>query len=88
MPETLDSIAAKIAALSDHVDRRHDETRSALRTYIEAVDTKVGLVLEKVDDLIKRDMRHTAARVRFDDRLDNHELRLMVLESEEPASDD
>ena len=72
----------------DTLERRLDETKSELRTYIEAVDAKVGLVLEKVDDLIKRDMRHTAARVRFDDTLENHELRLTALESRKPTTGD
>ena len=65
----------------DAVDRRFDELKAELRTEMEAVDAKVGLVLEKVDDLITRDVRHSLVHARFEQRLDNHELRLTALES-------
>ena len=62
------------------VDQRFDELKSELRTHIEAVDARVGLVLEKVDDLIRRDVRHSVQHAHFERRLDNHELRLIALE--------
>ena len=64
----------------DAVDQRFDEVKSELRTHIEAVDAKVGLVLEKVDDLIKRDARHSVKHAQYELHLDNHELRLIALE--------
>ena len=72
----------------DAVDDRFDELKAELRTQIEAVDAKVALVLEKVDDLIKRDVRHSVAHARFDQRLDNHELRLLALESDGPPGEE
>ena len=44
----------------DAVDQRSDELKAELRTQIEAVDAKVGLVLEKVTHLIERDVPLTA----------------------------
>jgi len=68
------------------VDRRFDELGSSLRTQIEAVDSKVGLVLEKVEHLMTRDRHHSAVNARVDTRLENHELRLIALESKKPPS--
>ncbi|HEV3484313.1 MAG TPA: hypothetical protein VG106_02825, partial [Vicinamibacterales bacterium] len=62
------------------IDTRFDELKAELRTQIEAVDAKVGLVLEKVTDLTLRDARHSAVHVRHEQVLDNHELRLRALE--------
>ena len=66
-----------------------DEMKSALQTQIEAADAKVGLVLEKVDHLIKRDIHHSVVHARFDQRLENHELRMLGLEDRhKPPSPD
>lgn len=65
----------------EQVDRRIDQQGSSLRTLIEAVDAKVDLVLEKVTHLMQRDLYNTAGHARFETRLDNHELRLIALES-------
>jgi hypothetical protein len=48
------------------------------------------VVLEKVDPLIKRDIPHLVVHARFDQRLEDHELRLTALESPgaPPARDD
>ena len=55
MAETLDTLGEKIAALTtsldkrfDQVDQRIDQQGSSLRIVIEAVDSKVDLVLETV----------------------------------------
>ena len=79
-----DAVDNRFDAVDDRfgaVDRRFDELKAELRTEIEAVDAKVGLVLEKVDHLIERDVRHSVVHARFEQRLDNHELRLTALES-------
>jgi len=65
----------------DAVDQRFDEIKAELRTEIEAVDAKVGLVLEKMDDLTKRDIHHSIVHARLELRLENHDLRLKALES-------
>lgn len=90
MAETLDSLGEKIATLTqkvDGIDGRFDTLRSELKTQIEAVDTKVGLVLEKVTDLIVRDARNSAAHARLETRLDDHELRILALEHPKPATE-
>lgn len=68
MAETLDTLGEKIAALTtsidkrfDQVDQRIDQQGSSLRTLIEAVDSKVDLVLEKVTHLMQRDI-HPSTR--------------------------
>jgi archaellum component FlaC len=65
----------------DGIDQRFDEVKAELKTQIEAVDAKVGLVLEKVDDLIARDVRHSAVHAGFELQLENHDLRLTALEA-------
>ena len=84
MAETLETLSHKIDVLTEYVvslPTRLDELKSGLQTQIEAVDTKVSLVLEKVDHLIKRDIYHSVVHARFDQRLEDHELRLIALES-------
>lgn len=123
MPETLDTLAEKIVALTtsmdsrfdgvakrfdavdtrfdgvdnrfdgvdtrlEAVDQRFDEVKAELRTQIETVDAKVGLVLEKVTDLIKRDVRHSLVHVRHEQVLDEHEIRLSALESDKNPRDE
>ena len=94
-PVTLELLAERITSLADAmkngfdavdkrfdaVGKRFDEQKSSLRTQLEAVDAKVSLVLEKVEDLILKDMRNSATHAKFDERFDNHERRLKVLES-------
>ena len=77
MDARLSQVDARIA----QADQRVDEQGSSLRTLIEAVDSKVGLVLEKVTHLMQRDIHNTAGHARFETRLDNHELRLIALEA-------
>ncbi|MGH7446124.1 MAG: hypothetical protein ACRELT_01095, partial [Longimicrobiales bacterium] len=64
----------------DGVDTRLEDVKTELLVRIEAVDAKVGLVIEKVDDLIRRDLASLVAHARVDERLDDHELRLTALE--------
>ena len=87
--QQFEGVAHQLAGINERfvsVDRRFDELGSSLRTQIEAVDSKVGLVLEKVEHLITRDRHHSAVSARLDTRLDDHELRLIALESEKPPS--
>ncbi|CAN5507386.1 hypothetical protein BH23ACI1_BH23ACI1_21380 [soil metagenome] len=65
----------------DAVDQRFDELKAELRTEIEAVDTKVDLVLEKIGHLMSRDISNAAAHASFDQRLENHDLRIRAIES-------
>lgn len=89
MAETLEPLAQKITALAtsidkrfDGVDKRFDELKAELRTQLEATDAKVDVVLEKVDDLIMRDVRHSVVHARLEQRLDDHEIRLISLEKD------
>jgi len=68
------------------LDQQLVELKSGLRTQIEAVDAKVGLVLEKVTDLITRDARHSVVHARFDERFEDHEVRLIAVESSRAPS--
>ena len=84
-----DGVAKEFTGIHDRfksVDRRLDELGSSLRIQIEAVDSKVGLVLEKVGHLMARDIHHSGVNARVDTRLDNHELRIIALESEKRGS--
>jgi hypothetical protein len=47
---------------------------------IEAVDAKVDLALERLDDLLKKDVANSAAHARMDTRIDTHDLRITALE--------
>ena len=101
MPETLNSLGAKIAALGkqidarfvqvdqrfeqvdkrfEQVDKRFDEVKSALGTQIDAIGDKVQHAIERLDDVLKKDVSNSAAHARMDTRLDNHELRILALE--------
>jgi hypothetical protein len=105
MPETLDTLGAKIDRLATRIDNvdtrlsaridalatriedvnggvlgRIDDAKTAVLVRIEGVDAKVDLALEKIDHLVERDAANTSAHERFEQRLDNHELRLIALE--------
>ena len=54
--------------------------KAQLRVQIEAVDSKFDLVLERMDELLKRDVGNSAAHARMDTRIDAHELRITALE--------
>jgi hypothetical protein len=84
VPETLETIAAKIDALSRLTDRRFEETRSQLGVKIEAVDTKVGQVYDAVIAIREEANRNAREHKRFTKRLDNHAVRLLALEKPGP----
>ena len=82
MPETLNTVGEKIAALADSIDvrlsqadGRLDQLATELRARLEAVDALVRLVADKVDNLVKRDVRQSAVHARLMQRLDNHKHR-------------
>ena len=77
---------AEVGQRFTSVDQRLDDLGSSLRIQIEAVDSKVGFVLEKVDHLITRDIHHSAVNARVDTRLDNHDLRLITPTSPKSAT--
>jgi len=85
VPETLQTIAAKIDALSKSVDLRFEETRAQLGVKIEAVDTKVEQVYDEVIAMREETKRNAAEHKTFTKRLDNHDVRVLALEKPGPA---
>jgi hypothetical protein len=95
VPETLETIAAKIDALSRSnderftsiderfakVDAQFAETRAQLGVKIEAVDTKVVQLYDEVIAMREEARRNAAGHEAFTRRLDNHEIRIRALES-------
>lgn len=85
VPETLETIAEKIATLGKSMDQRLEETKVHLGVKIEAVDAKVTLVFDAVLSLQKLADTNTKDHQRFTTRLDNHDVRILALESPKPA---
>ena len=86
VPETLETIAAKIDALSKRfatVDQLA-ETRAHLGVKIEAVETKVVQIYDGVIAMRKEAKRNAAEHKTFKKRLDNHDLRILALEKPGP----
>jgi hypothetical protein len=91
MPETLETIAAKIDALSKSNDQRFAtidqqlaETRAQLGVKIEAVDAKVVKVYDEVIAMREKSKRNATEHKTFTKRLDNHDIRLLTLEKPGP----
>jgi hypothetical protein len=84
MPETLETIAAKIEALSQSIDRRFEESGAQLGVKIEAVETKVTQVYDEVIAMRKGSQRNATEHKTFTKRLDNHDVRLLALEKPGP----
>lgn len=94
MAETLESLATKIDALAktfgerldavdqrfDGVDQRAAGLRRELLVRIEAVDSKVDLVLEQMGHLVQRDVASSRGHARLEARVDDHDLRITALE--------
>jgi hypothetical protein len=80
MPETLETIAAKIEALSKSIDRRFEESGAQLGVKIEAVDAKVVKVYDELIAMRDKSKRNAAEHKTFTKRLDNHDFRLLALE--------
>ena len=85
VPETLETIAAKIDALSKSVDQRFEETRAQLGVKIEAVDAKVVKVYDEVIAMREESKRNATEHKTFTKRLDNHDVRILALENPDPA---
>ena len=85
VPESLETIAEKITTLGQSMDQRLEETKAHLGVKIEAVDAKITLVFDAVISL--RTLADTNAKdhQRFTERLDNHDIRILALESPKPA---
>lgn len=99
MPETLETIAEKIAELGqsinvrfgkvdvrfDAVDARVDQLKSQLRVEIEAVRGDVRLVAEGLAAQTVLLKRIDAGREELEKRVDRHDLRIRALEPPKPA---
>lgn len=91
VPETLETIAAKIDALSKSsdkrfatVDQQFAETRAQLGVKIEAVETKVVQVYDEVIAMREESKRNATEHKTFTKRLDNHDVRILALEQPGP----
>jgi RNA processing factor Prp31 len=85
VPETLETIAAKIDALSKSMDRRFEESGAQIGVKIEAVETKVTQVYDEVIAMRAESKRTAAEHKTFTQRLDNHDLRILALEKPGPS---
>ena len=97
MPETLESLAAKITALSDVVkagfadietaiDGKIDEARAQLGVKIEAVDARVTQVYDAVTALGSHHKQNLKDHERLDKTLEQHDMRLLALEHRAPRN--
>lgn len=91
VPETLETIAAKIDALSTSnderfakVDQQFAETRAQLGVKIEAVETKVVQVYDEVIAMREKGKRNATEHKTFRKRLENHDVRILALEKPAP----
>ena len=100
VPETLQTIGEKIAALCksiderfvavdsrfDAVDRRFDEVKAQLRTEIESVRGDVRIVAEGLAAQTALLTRMDTDRERLAERVGNHDGRILALERKETDS--
>jgi glycine cleavage system regulatory protein len=63
------------------IDQQFEETKAQLGVKIEAVDAKVTLVYDAVISLQKQADTNARDHQRFTERLDNHDVRILALES-------
>jgi hypothetical protein len=94
VPETLDTISAKIAALGKsidarfaqvdahfaQVDARFDKVTTELRVEIEAVNENVNRVYDAVIAQREKNEANVTEHDAFGKRLENHEIRILALE--------
>ena len=84
--DRVDQLGERVDQRFDQVDTRFEEVKAQLKVQIEAVDSTMHLVLERMDEFLKRDVGNSAAHARMDTRIDAHELRITALErGERPA---
>jgi len=96
MAETLDTLGGKIDALTkrfdgvdkrlDGVDKRLDQVQSTLGVKIDAVEALAKLAVERLDDVLKKDVGNSLAHARLDARIDDHDLRILALEGRQPRT--
>ena len=86
VPETLETIAAKITALSKSMEDKFAETRAHLGIKIEAVDTKVTQVYDEVIAQREYWKQNAADHEAFTKRLNNHDVRILALEKPGPPA--
>ena len=85
LDETNTQLGPRIDRLDAKVDRKLDEMNAQLGVKIEAVDEKVKQVYDAVIAQREEAARNAADHERFGTRLDNHDIRLLVLEKRDPA---
>jgi hypothetical protein len=76
----IDEARAQLDAKIDTVDRKLVETRAHLGVKIEAVDTRVTQVYDAVIALTSHEKQNRKDHQRFDNKLDDHDVRILALE--------
>jgi hypothetical protein len=91
VPETLETIAVKIDALTKShderfatIDQQFAEVKAQLGVKIEAVDAKVVKVYDEVIAMRGDAKRNAMEHKVFTKRLDNHDVRILALEKPGP----
>lgn len=84
VPETLETIAEQISALSTSMEKRFGELKAQLGVKIEAVDANVRLVYDVIITQQQHNTANEATHATFTKRIDNHELRIRAIEPRKP----
>ncbi len=89
--ERFDSVDQQFTSVDQHftsvdqhfksIDQRFDEMKAQLGVKIEAVDANVTLVFDAVMSLQKHAENNAKDHQRFTERLNNHDVRILALES-------
>jgi hypothetical protein len=99
VPETLETLGEKITALGKsidarfaqvdarfaQVDARFDEVKTHIDVRVEALDAKVNLVYDTVIAQNARNEVNDKAHDGFEERLANHDTRILALENPKPT---
>ena len=85
VPETLQTIAAKIDALSKSIDRRFEESEARIGVKIEALETKVVRVYDEVIAMREESKRNAVEHKTFTKRRNDHDVRIRALEKPGPS---
>ena len=91
VPETVETIAARIEALNKSndqrcatIDQQMGDMKAQLGVKIEAVDAKVVKVYDAVIAMREEAKRNATEHRTFTKRLDNHDVRILALEKPGP----
>jgi chromosome segregation ATPase len=76
----LDKTDDRFTSLEASIDRKLDEMRSQLGVKIEAVDARVVQVYDAVIALTSHEKQNRKDHKRFDEKLEEHDVRLLALE--------